>query len=383
MIDPLHLEERGNMIIPRNADFQGERFKAFQELGDAGRANGSLMVGQINHPGRLAQSRLQRDPVSASSLPVKANLDIFKSKELADAIFTYATPHAASLAEIAGLIDGFAHAAEFLDRAGWNGVQLQAAHGFLLSQFLSSVSNQRDDRYGGSLENRIRLVIEIAAEIRKRVSPNFVLGIKINSVDFQSGFSAEDARTLCESLEAAQFDYVELSGGSVETNYAEVSGGIDGRRESTKARESFFLDFADQIVAPLSQVKTYVTGGFKTVGGMVDALRSVDGVGLVRAACQEPRLPNEILSGNVTGAILRLLDDHHWGITTVAAGAQIRQLSKDHEPFDQSVQENADSFLVDFNTFLESFGKEADENKYGFMDLSQPAQPYGISVAAP
>jgi 2,4-dienoyl-CoA reductase-like NADH-dependent reductase (Old Yellow Enzyme family) len=260
---------------------------------------------------------------------------------------------------------------------------LQAAHDFLLSQFLSSVSNQRDDDYGGSLHNRIRLIIEIAAEIRKRVSPQFVLGIKINSVDFQQGFSANDARALCESLEAAHFDYVELSSGSVETKYAEVSGGVDDRRESTKARESFFLNFTDQIVAPLSQVKTYVTGGFKTVGGMVDALRSVDGVGLVRAACQEPRLPSDILAGSVTGAIKRLLDDQHWGITTVAAGAQIRQLSKDEEPFDQSVQANADSFLVDFDVFLESFGKEADENKYGFLDSSQPAQPYGGAILAP
>lgn len=383
MIHPAHLEERGNMIIPRDAQFQGKRFEAFQKLGAAGRASGTLMVGQINHPGRLAHSRLQSNPVSASSIPVRANLDIFKSKELADAIFTYAPPHAASLDEIAELIDGFAHAAEFLDRAEWDGVQLQAAHGFLLSQFLSSVSNERGDRYGGSLQNRIRLVIDISAEIRKRVSPGFILGIKINSVDFQNGFSAEDARALCESLEAAQFDYVELSGGSVETNYAEVSGGIDGRRESTKARESFFLEFADQIVAPLSKVKTYVTGGFKTVGGMVDALQSVDGIGLVRAACQEPRLPNDILTGTVTGGIKRLLDDHHWGITTVAAGAQIRQLSKNEQPFDQSIQANAESFLADFNKFLESFGKEADDNKYGFMDLSQPARPYAGLMSAP
>jgi 2,4-dienoyl-CoA reductase-like NADH-dependent reductase (Old Yellow Enzyme family) len=80
------------------------------------------MVGQISHPGRLAHSRLQCKAVSASSVPVRANLDIFKSKELADAIFTYAPPHAASSDEVAALIDGFAHAAESLDRAGWDGV---------------------------------------------------------------------------------------------------------------------------------------------------------------------------------------------------------------------------------------------------------------------
>lgn len=372
------------MIIPRAAALRGARFDAFVQLGEAGKAHGSLMIGQINHPGRLAYSAVQKKPVSASAVPVKASLDAFKSNELADAILSYAPPHAATLAEIDAIIDGFAHAAEFLSKAGWDGIQIQAAHGFLLSQFLSSVSNQRDDRYGGSLENRIRLIVDIAAECRRRVPKSFIIGIKVNSVDFQNGFDTRDARVLVESLEAARFDFVELSGGSVETNYAELTGGLgeDSRRESTKKRESFFLDFADQIVAPLSKTKSYVTGGFKTVGGMVDALRTVDGVGLVRAACQEPRLPKDILSGKVTGAIKRLLDDHNFAITTVAAGSQIRQIAKDEEPFDQSIQANAESFLRDFDNFLASYGKDMDEDKYGFLDLSQPAQPYGVGEVA-
>jgi hypothetical protein len=116
---------------------------------------------------------------------------------------------------------------------------------------------------------------------------------------------------------------------------------------------------------------------------MVNTLQSVDSVGLVRAGCQEPSPPSYILSDSVTGAIERLLIDHHWGIATVAAGAQIRLISKKEEPFDQSVQPNAESFLSDFYKFLESFGKYADDNKYGFMDLLQPAQPCVVAIAAP
>jgi len=377
MIDCDNLEERGNMIIPRQSTFYDKRFQAFQELGAQGKAHGSLMVGQISHPGRLAYSRLQKTPISASNVLVQGSLEIFKTKEIADAIFTYAQPHAASQEEIDDIIEGFAHAAEFLEKAGWDGIQLQGAHGFLLSQFFSSVTNLRTDKYGGSIQNRIRLIVEIADECRRRVSPSFIIGIKINSVDFQNGFSVEEVRVLCETLEAAQFDYVELSGGSVETGYAEVSG---NKRDSTIQRESFFLVFAEEIVKPLTRTKAYVTGGFKTVGGMIDALRTVDGIGIVRAACQEPRLPNSILNGNITGTIKRLLDDHHWGITTVAAGSQIKQIGKDEEPFDQSVPANSDSFLRDFEVFMGTFGKEMDQNKYGFLDLSQPAKPYGVLV---
>jgi 2,4-dienoyl-CoA reductase-like NADH-dependent reductase (Old Yellow Enzyme family) len=96
---------------------------------------------------------------------------------------TFAKPHAATEAEIATIIEQFAHAAEFLDIVGYDGIELHGAHGYLLAQFLST-TNRRTDKYGGSLENRIRLIIEIADECRKRVSKSFILGIKINSVEF-------------------------------------------------------------------------------------------------------------------------------------------------------------------------------------------------------
>jgi 2,4-dienoyl-CoA reductase-like NADH-dependent reductase (Old Yellow Enzyme family) len=155
---------------------------------------------------------------------------------------TFAKPHAASTEEIQGLIDGFAHAAEYMEKAGYDGIELHGAHGYLLAQFFSQTTNQRTDQYGGSLENRARLTLEIAHEIRKRVKPDFIIGIKLNSVEFQEkGFQPEEARELCSLLEKNKFDFVELSGGTYE-KLAFVH-----KKDSTKQRESFFLEFAEMI----------------------------------------------------------------------------------------------------------------------------------------
>lgn len=288
----------------------------------------------------------------------------------------FAKPHAASQDEINQVIDGFAHAAEFLEKAGFDGIELHGAHGYLLAQFLSPTTNQRTDKYGGSLENRIRLVIEIASECRKRVKPDFIVGIKVNSVEFQDkGFTPEDAQGLCKALEQAKFDFVELSGGTYE------SLAFTHKRDSTKKRESFFLDFAEEIVKPLTKTKAYITGGFKTVGAMTKALDTVDGIGLGRPVTQEPHLPNDILSGKVTGAILPKIDQDNFGLTNVAAGSQIRQIGKDQEPIDLSDQKNVDSLLTDMKAWGEKLGGDKEMREYGFIDLTQAARPYGSASA--
>ena len=192
----------------------------------------------------------------------------------------------------------------------------KSTSGYLLAQFLSPTTNQRTDQYGGSLENRSRLIIEISQEIRKRVPSSFIICIKLNSVEFQDkGFNPEECKQLCSSLEANHFDFVELSGGTYE-HFA-----FGHQRESTKKRESFFLEFAETIVPALNKTKVYVTGGFKSVGAMVKALEIVDGVGLARPVCQEPRLCADILAGKVKGAIRQRLDEQDFGITSVAAGS--------------------------------------------------------------
>ena len=117
--------------------------------------------------------------------------------------------------EIEDVIEGFAHAAEYLEKAGYDGIQLHCAHGYLLAQFISQTTNKRTDKYGGSLANRARVLIDIANAIRKRTNPDFILSIKLNSVEFQEdGIQPEEARELCAILEQNRFDFVELSGGT-------------------------------------------------------------------------------------------------------------------------------------------------------------------------
>ncbi|KAK4225212.1 hypothetical protein QBC38DRAFT_483546 [Podospora fimiseda] len=267
MIDRDNLESPGNMIIPIDAQLSGQRLEAFKRLAAEAKTDGSLFIAQVSHPGRQVVSTLQPDPVSAS--------DVQLTTQLFGAGFS--KPHPASLEEIRAIKAGFVHAAVFLEKAGFDGIQLHGAHGYLLAQFLSETTNLRTDQYGGSIENRARLITEIADEIRKQTRPDFVLGIKINSVEFQAkGFTVEEAAELCELLEKHQFDFVELSGGT----YEEM--GWVYRKESTRAREAFFLEFAEMITPRLQHTKTYVTGGLRSARAMVDASKTVDGIGLGR-----------------------------------------------------------------------------------------------------
>jgi len=372
MIEYDQLEAAGNSIIPlEDNTFSGERFEAFKKMGEVSKAHGMLIVGQVSHPGRQVENRIQKDPVSASDVQLEGNI----------MGMNFNKPHAASQEEINKIVDGFAHASEYLYKAGYDGVELHGAHGYLLSQFLSETTNLRTDNYGGSLENRARIIVDIAQAIRKRVNKDFILGIKLNSVEFQSkGFQPEEAKKLCQILEQNEFDFVELSGGTYE------SLAFEHKRDSTKKREAFFLDFAEQIVPGLSKTKCYVTGGFKTVGAMVNAIEpagKVHGVGLARPLCQEPRLCQDILDGKVTGAIQQKFDDANFGLTNVVAGTQIRQLGKDQEPVDGSKQEVVDGFMKDMQKWSEGMSSDKNMEKFGYIDLeSINSTPYGTAAAA-
>lgn len=278
----------------------------------------------------------------------------------------FAKPHAASQEEIDNVIESFAHAAEFLERASFDGIQLHAAHGYLLAQFLSLRTNQRSDKYGGSLQNRMRIITEIIDECRKRVSKSFIISIKINSVEFQDkGFTPEEAQSVCSMLEQARVDWVELSGGTYE------SLGLSHQRESTKKRESFFIEFAEEIVKPLTKTKVYITGGFKSLGAMTDAAKIVDGVGLARTICQEPQLPQDMLDGKVSGALKLLLDDNDYGTTEVAAGSQIKQLSKNEVPIDLSNEENLNFFTIEMAKWEKELEADTEDKVYGYIDFSR------------
>lgn len=370
MMEYDQLEAPGNPIIPYEAPFSGPRFEAFKEMAEVSKAHGSLIVAQVSHPGRQVEERIQPNPVSASDIQLEGEVMGMH----------FAKPHAATEDDIKNIKNRFVYAAEYLYKAGYDGIQLHGAHGYLLAQFLSQTTNKRKDQYGGSLENRARLITEIADAIREKVpSTGFSVGIKINSVEFQkSGFSPEEAKELVSLLETHKFDFVELSGGTYE------SLAFIHQRESTKKRESFFIEFAEQITPGLKHTKSYVTGGLKTTGAMIRALDSVDGVGLARPVCQEFELPREILSGKVTGAIEQKLDQDNFGLTNVAAGTQIRQVGRDQQPIDLSKKENVDVFMKDMGAWGKKMQEDAaNMNMYGYVDLdSYKGSPYQSAAAA-
>jgi 2,4-dienoyl-CoA reductase-like NADH-dependent reductase (Old Yellow Enzyme family) len=197
------------------------------------------------------------------------------------------------------------------------------------------------------------------------VSTNFIVGIKLNSVEFQDkGLIPEEAKEICKILEESKFDFVELTGGT----YEKLA--FQHQRESTKNREGFFLEFAELIAPVLSKSKAYITGGFRSVGAMVKALDTLDGVGLARPFAQEPHLCKDILEGKITGAIKQIIDDNNFGLTNIAAGAQLRQISENLEPIDLSHQENLDALMKDIGTWSERMANYSRMHSYGYPEIT-------------
>lgn len=341
--------QRGDPVIPSGAPLSGKRFDAFAELARIGKTGGSLMIGQLNHPGRAIDQGIQPHPISASELP---------GKESGGQIFAKA--RAASREDILSVIEGFAHAAAYLDNAGFDGVEIHAAHGYLLAQFLSVETNARADEYGGCLGNRVRIIAEIARAIQARTSPSFVLGIKLNSMDFMSRSGAGEVEELCRLIEQSNFDFVELSGGGLEH--------FEHKRESTRRREAFFLEWAQAIAPSLERTKLFITGGFKTAGAMVNSLDIVDGVGLGRPLCQEPHLCKSLLDGQVAGAIKQRLSEDNYALTNVLAGTQIRRISQGKDPLDMSRNFDEAGFIEEIKAWTTRL--EEDRMAYGFFDVA-------------
>ncbi|RYP19696.1 hypothetical protein DL765_003211 [Monosporascus sp. GIB2] len=372
MIAPDQLEAPGCLIIPRDAPIEegDERFQRFRELATAAKAKGSLVYVQVSHPGRQVTENIQPHPISASDVQLEGNF----------LGMTFAKPRAMEKADIDAVIDAFAHAALYAHRAGFDGVQLHGAHGYLLAQFLSPTTNKRTDEYGGaSVLNRGRLIFEIASEIRRRVADEkFSLAIKLNSVEFQdAGFTPEDCRDLCAELETHGFDFVELSGGTYQ------SLAFEHRRESTRKREAYFLEFAEMIVPRLKKTKTYVTGGLRTVGAMVDALKTVDGVGLGRPICFEFDLPRKILEEKVQGAVAILLDEDSFAATNVAAGTQIKLVGHDKQPLDLTREDHLQVFQNSMGLWAQKMAADKDGSMCGFVDIEGiKLEPYGTAYGA-
>jgi 2,4-dienoyl-CoA reductase-like NADH-dependent reductase (Old Yellow Enzyme family) len=152
MMEYDQLEAPGNAIVPRDAPFSGERFDAFRRLAEAAKAHGDLIVGQVSHPGRQVPEFINPHPVSASDVQLEGQV----------MGMTFGKPRAMEQKDIDDIIASFVHTAEYLYKAGYDGMQLHGAHGYLLAQFLAPSTNKRTDKYGGPLLNRARIILEIA-----------------------------------------------------------------------------------------------------------------------------------------------------------------------------------------------------------------------------
>jgi 2,4-dienoyl-CoA reductase-like NADH-dependent reductase (Old Yellow Enzyme family) len=279
MVDGRALTGPGGIVLER--DTPREPFAAWSR---AARAHGAQVWMQINHPGRQVFAAMKGQAWAPSAVA----LDIGKHSAL------FAQPRAMTEAEIAEVVTRFAATARAAEEAGFTGVQIHAAHGYLLSQFLSPLTNRRTDAWGGSLANRARLLLDVLKAVRAQVSPGFCVAVKLNSADFQrGGFSEDDARQVLLWLNELSVDLVELSGGSYESP-AMQGRNADGR---TLAREAYFLEFAKDLAAA-AKMPLMTTGGIRRRAVAEQVLASgVAMVGLGTALALLPDLPAAWFAG--------------------------------------------------------------------------------------
>ena len=304
--------------------------EVLREWAQAAQANGSALWMQINHAGRQTPRSIADTCLAPSAIPMRRGGGLF------------AKPIAATDAQIRGLVRGFATTAAVAKKAGFAGVQIHGAHGYLVNQFLSPLSNTRGDAWGGDPERRMRFLLEIVRAIRAEVGPDFPVGVKLNSADFQrGGFTEEESMQVVVALEKEGIDLLEISGGTYESP-AMMGSGDPGapkkkQRASTAAREAYFLDYARKVRA-ITKTPLLLTGGMRTAATMerVIADGEVDLVGLGRPLAYEPDLPKRLLSGAAEAAItfeahvsVRLFDDL---LQAAFAQAQLARMARGLDP---------------------------------------------------
>jgi 2,4-dienoyl-CoA reductase-like NADH-dependent reductase (Old Yellow Enzyme family) len=293
-VDRSHLERPLNLVVDDESGMS-----ELARLAEAGKSQGAHFWAQLSHTGRQVAAAINAAPLAPSAVEIDA---------IRGTGYTFAPPRAMTEAEIQHSIGQFAGAASKVREAGFTGIELHAAHGYLISQFLSPLSNKRTDRWGGTLENRSRFLLEVLAAVRKAVGPGFPLAIKLNASDFQKGgFTNAQCVALVKVLNDSSLDLLELSGGSLEQ--PKVVGvtikdeGEDKPRDSTRKREAYFVEFAGAVRAAAS-MPVMVTGGFRTAAGMIEALEAgdLDVVGLGRPLIANPETPKRLLSGEINRA---------------------------------------------------------------------------------
>lgn len=295
---PKYAEKPGNLVL--NAGSNPEIFKA---LARAGSINNAHLWLQLGHAGAMADA-----PISNPKGPSALDLPGLRCEAL-------------SISEIKALPEEFARTAVLAKEFGFGGVEIHAAHGFLLSQFLSPLFNKRTDDYGGSLDNRMRLLVETIETVRKAVGPQFPVGLKINATDqLEGGFQQDEALAVIAALDNAELDLIDISGGTY----------FPGAPSSSDRAGSgpYFLDFAERARSK-TKVPLMATGGFKTLEQAETAITDgkADMVGLARALVVDPDLPNKWATGRATAPKFPRFDSPPEGGVTAWYTMQITQIA--------------------------------------------------------
>ena len=321
MIDSRALGEPRNVVVEDRSNF-----KLLQDWAKSCEGTGTHIWPQLNHPGRQAFAPINKEVAAPSAVSLKMGA--------ASRMFKKPTP--LSEDAIWEIIKRFGNTAKIMQDAGFTGCQIHGAHGYLVSQFLSPLSNTRKDKWGGILENRMRFVIEIYREIRTQVGKEYPIGIKINSADFQrGGFSEEESLEVIRILSKEGIDMLEISGGTYEKP---VMVGHK-QKKSTQEREAYFLEYI-QKARKITTKPLMLTGGFRTVSIMEQALidGNLDIVGLARPFCLYPELAQDIFCRKIEGFVTPLpssgikMIDKMGGIELPWYELQIHRLGKGKRP---------------------------------------------------
>lgn len=289
----LGISMTGNIMVDRNAlgeprqvvlDEQSD-LTIFKIWAEKGSVNNTHLWAQLNHPGKQIPNFICKEPVAPSAIPLTNGLEK-----------GFNTPRALSDVEIEHVIKQFQTSARLSKEVGFTGVQIHGAHGYLVSQFLSPRHNQRLDKWGGSIENRMRFVLAVYQAIRDEVGADYPIGIKLNSADFmRGGFTEEESMQVVKALSDAGIDQIEISGGTYE------SPTMTGKkiRQSTQDREAYFLSYAEK-VRLVTETPLVVTGGFRSSKAMISALNSnaTDFIGIARPLTLDTHLPNKLMASD-------------------------------------------------------------------------------------
>lgn len=282
MIDRRSLGEPGDVVIEDDRDLE-----ALTAWAAAAKSGGASAIVQLNHPGRQTLSSVSKEVVAPSAVRPRVRGARFPK------------PRALTGEEVERLVRRFATAAGICVRAGFDGVQIHGAHGYLVSQFLSPLANLRDDEWGGDPERRRRFLIEVVRATRAAIGPDKILAVKLNSADFQrGGFTEGESIDAIRALESEGVDLLEISGGTY-ASAAMVGVGKQSKppeKSSTRAREAYFMAFAERVREEVD-MPLMITGGLRSAAAMREALAAgIDVIGVARPMTLEPDLPKRLIA---------------------------------------------------------------------------------------